>query len=314
MKNMIYCLIPALFSLTPLSYSFAAEDTAPETTPIAAPAPSPSPVPGPKMYQHKPYAGKFCDMCHEQDASGKVIPNKFVDQQPALCYQCHKKVPGSVVHPALKKGTCTSMCHNPHESPVRPLLKEKVIDLCVECHDAPGVDSAVKHSAVDMLKSCVRCHNPHAASLPKLLRDETPKLCIYCHKDIGEGINDPKMHVHPAIDDAGCEGCHQPHGSKNGKLLKKPLNDLCFTCHAKKKFGDGHPINGHPLTLAQDPLFPEKPFTCVSCHKPHFSRNVRLQRYRFTKGETPYDGTICSVCHWQKLLPPPAPPHPKWNE
>ena len=269
----------------------------------------PTPTPSIPTFKHPPYAQNKCGSCHVKDAAGQVIANQFTKTQPDMCYQCHdRQDTGKVIHPALK-GKCTQ-CHRPHESTFKLLLKDKVVNLCVGCHDAPGMENG-KHSAVDMLKSCVRCHSPHSSDQPHMLLDKTPKLCVYCHTDIGKGLADPANTIHPAIQ-MGCQACHEPHGSVNGSLLKKPLNDLCFKCHNQDTFKNGHPINGHPQSMPNDPLHPERPFTCISCHKPHFSGNENLLRYRFK--QAPYDGTICSVCHWSKYGIQTQPPTPKWDE
>lgn len=265
---------------------------------------------GGTVFTHAPYEQNACDMCHKIDSTGKAIPKQFVASQPDLCYQCHEsKTDLKYTHAALDMGDCTSSCHLPHQSPNRFLLREKIGVLCVQCHDAPGLDQPVKHNATSMLMGCARCHSPHSSNRPKLLQDDTSKLCVYCHKDIGKNLLDKTNHVHAAVQ-MGCQNCHEPHGGQNDKLMKETLNDLCFKCHEPKRY-NSHPQAGHPTSGMNDPIFPEKPFTCISCHKPHYSKNERLLRYRFKKGETPYDGTICSVCHWQEATPPP---HPNWND
>lgn len=261
--------------------------------------------------KHSPFANGQCLICHQKSADGNPISDQFVASQPDMCYKCHdRKDKDSVVHPALTMGNCT-MCHSPHESQARPLLKDTTENTCTMCHDAPGRELPIKHSALKMTKSCVRCHNPHSSNNEKLLKAPTNQLCIYCHTAVGKGLDNPKNVIHPAVS-LGCQNCHSPHGSKNEKLLKEVPNTLCFNCHDKKPFEVGHPRPGHPTSGKIDPIYPNKDFTCVSCHKPHFSTNKKILRYNFNKA--PYDGTICTVCHWQQILPPPGPPKPAWNE
>jgi predicted CXXCH cytochrome family protein len=261
--------------------------------------------------KHFPFNSKQCLICHEKGADGNPVSDKFTLTQPDMCYKCHeRKDQGPVVHPALGMGDCTT-CHSPHESSVRPLLKDTIENTCTMCHDAPGRELQIKHSALQMTKSCVRCHNAHSSTQPKLLKAETPQLCVFCHTGIQKTIEAPSNTIHPALK-MGCQSCHSPHGSDNQKLIKDKINDLCFTCHEAKKFDGGHPRPGHPVSGLPDPMYPQKEFTCISCHKPHASENKKLLRYNFKK--KPYDGTICSVCHWQQILPPPAPPTPGWNE
>ena len=262
------------------------------------------------VVQHAPFAKGTCVACHKTSPDGKPISDAFVADQPTMCYQCHEhKDKGPVVHAALAMGDCTT-CHAPHESQIRPLLKDKVENTCTQCHDAPGQDLPVKHSALNMTKSCVRCHNAHSSENEKLLKAETTQLCTYCHTSVAKGIDNPVNTVHPAAL-MGCQNCHAPHGSKYKKLLKDAPNNLCLTCH-DPAFADGHPRKGHPTSGKPDPIYPEKEMSCLSCHKPHYSANEKLQRYNFKKA--PYDGKICSVCHWKQLLPPPGPPRPGWDD
>jgi predicted CXXCH cytochrome family protein len=179
------------------------------------------------------------------------------------------------------------------------------------CHDAPGRELDVKHSALQMSKSCVRCHNAHSSERPKLLKADSTQLCVYCHSGIQNKLDNPSNIVHPALK-MGCQSCHSSHGSNNKKLLKNNVNDLCYTCHDKVKFSGDHVSPGHPVGGKPDPMYPEKDLSCISCHKPHVSVNKKLLRYNFK--QKPYDGTICSVCHWQQYFPPPAPPTPIWDE
>ncbi len=264
----------------------------------------------PVKIQHPPFAEAKCLSCHKAAADGKPIPKTFIMNQPDLCYQCHeRKDKNTVIHPAMK-GKCTS-CHSAHESAIKPLLKSKVEDMCTTCHDAPGMDLPIKHLALVMSKSCVRCHNPHSSPYPKMLKAVTPILCTYCHTDMGRDLNNENVHIHPAVY-LGCENCHAPHGSENPKLLKQMPNDLCFTCHDKKMIDGGHPKAGHPTSGQPDPIYKEKDLSCISCHKPHFSPNKKVLRYNFNTA--PYDGSICSVCHWQVVMSPPGPPRPDWND
>ena len=261
--------------------------------------------------QHYPFQIGECLSCHQQGADGAPIKNKFTAKQPDMCYKCHdRKDTKKVVHPALEMGKCTD-CHSPHESKFRPLLKDTMENTCTQCHDAPGRELGLPHLALQMKSSCARCHNAHSSDQPKLLQAETTLLCVFCHTGVKKMLDNPASILHPALK-MGCQSCHNPHGSNNERLLKENLNELCFTCHEGSKFETGHPRPGHPVSGRPDPLYPEKEFTCISCHKPHASVNKHLLRYNFTK--KPYDGSICSVCHWMQILPPPAPPRPKWDE
>jgi predicted CXXCH cytochrome family protein len=271
---------------------------------------------GPGMIKHVPFEMDMCLACHTEDKDGKPVPDGFALSQPDMCYQCHdKKDKGTMsVHPALSMD-CTT-CHQAHESQFKPLLKDKVENVCLGCHEDVSKNEfsqpfQTKHSALKMTKSCVRCHNPHSSDNEKLLIKETPQLCTYCHSDIGKGLDNPANNIHPAVL-MGCQSCHSPHGSDNSKLLKDKTNNVCFTCHEKQRFEENHPGKGHKVSGVPDKLYPERELSCISCHKPHFSKNEKLFRYNFKT--PPYTGSICSVCHWDKYMAKPGPPRPKWND
>ncbi|MCM2277346.1 MAG: cytochrome c3 family protein [Oligoflexia bacterium] len=261
---------------------------------------------------HPPFASKKCKSCHVLAPDKTPIPDQFIAEQPDLCYNCHDRVDENpIVHKAVKNGDCTD-CHMGHESPNRALLQDKIKPLCSQCHKAHSGKQPFGHSALDMRNSCVHCHFPHSSEKKKLMKDKPAALCVTCHTDFSRKIDEPGMNIHSAME-SGCQSCHNAHGAKNDKLLIQGLNDLCFKCHEQEDYTD-HPRAGHPIGGRPDPVHPERPMSCISCHKPHYSKNANLFRYNFRQGETPYDGTICSVCHWQTILPPPGPPKPNWND
>ena len=266
----------------------------------------------PVMHEHGPFASGRCEVCHVTDATGNLAPPDLVLKQPDLCYQCHeRKDAGKFVHGALSSFGCTD-CHSPHESEQRFMLISPIRELCVNCHSAQGVNEAHPHSAVTMGMGCVRCHASHSSDYPALQRRDVTETCISCHRDFKEKLSNRALNVHAAMPQ-GCNACHVPHGSKQPRLLGAEVTELCFKCHEKKAFAEGHPRRGHRYQAAADPIYPDKPFNCLPCHKPHFSRQKKLIRYNTTAGITPYDGTVCSVCHWQAILPA-EPPRPAWDD
>ena len=130
--------------------------------------------------------------------------------------------------------------------------------------------------------------------------------CLTCHQDRLKG----KAYVHdgavPSDDDAtGCINCHAPHGqpTRYAHRLKAKANDLCALCHQETMIDHtkgNHPIVGHPVLKMRDPLHPERMFTCISCHNPHASDMPNVFRYNYGP-ETPYKGSLCAVCHGDKL-------------
>ncbi|MFZ4521378.1 MAG: cytochrome c3 family protein [Bacteroidales bacterium] len=113
----------------------------------------------PQPNYHKPYKEKHCDACHDQGTMGK-----FVIEQPMLCYQCHadfsKKY--KVVHGPVAGGFCT-LCHEPHSSVNRKLLKRVDQQLCFYCHTADIVLNTKAHANIADT-SCTDCHNPHGGN------------------------------------------------------------------------------------------------------------------------------------------------------
>jgi predicted CXXCH cytochrome family protein len=140
-----------------------------------------------------------------------------------------------------------------------------------------------------------------------VLAAEKEDKCLDCHDSLDKPIK------HAAAEE-DCTYCHGPHEEKVGPpndnpyRLTAPLNELCITCHEGMK--EQHPVAGHPTSLPQDPLYPKKKFTCISCHNPHQSSMEKLIRYDYSAGNSPYKGQFCAVCHWSYAFPgdPPAPP------
>jgi predicted CXXCH cytochrome family protein len=93
--------------------------------------------------------------------------------QQEVCFTCHRDIRALVMRPSHHpipegKVKCTS-CHNPHGSRSVKLLKEKVPNLCQDCHDAsqhPGnvrdARAGFTGSAPDVrfyARSCLNCHS-----------------------------------------------------------------------------------------------------------------------------------------------------------
>ena len=132
--------------------------------------------------------------------------------------------------------------------------------------------------------------------------------CLECHPEIDRSIRAVNKHE-PAL--FGCLDCHTPHGEEGfapGRV-RMPVNDLCLGCHDGDKLfvKQGHVIDNHPLQGPRDPVYPDKPLTCASCHNPHGSVMEKLLRYDVRKDVTPYKGSICRVCHFNDWSRPP------WN-
>ena len=113
----------------------------------------------PVFNYHSPYKDKDCGMCHDQNSMGK-----FVEPQPALCYQCHDDFANSYsfLHAPVEGGECTS-CHNPHMATEDNLLLRNGQPLCFYCHDNADILKMESHGGIEDTH-CTDCHNPHGGS------------------------------------------------------------------------------------------------------------------------------------------------------
>jgi len=104
---------------------------------------------------HPPYVNHQCTHCH--DAPNRMKVREDLVKQ---CGTCHPRyVSDEVGHPPVQQGECIT-CHNPHKSAFVHLLKQSVLDTCVECHDEPEGLSPDAHSA-EGVENCTSCHDPH---------------------------------------------------------------------------------------------------------------------------------------------------------
>ncbi len=135
-----------------------------------------------------------------------------------------------------------------------------------------------------------------------------PDFCFRCHEN-----NISRAVVHSPAKEL-CTYCHVAHKDFDSptavdfNLIAQP-NELCVMCHDVSE--TNHPMVGHPTSLENDPLYPNRPFTCISCHNPHSSKMQKLFRYDYNTQI--YKGRLCTVCHWKNFSSSPVPPTPPWN-
>lgn len=253
------------------------------------------------------------------------------DTEASTCLTCHEDVgKGTVVHAPVEGGMCTA-CHEfsgegdgTKVALVGGVAADTVAGLCTTCHDDVATDlaAAVQHVPVQT-GECLTCHDPHAAGQAGLLKSPQRELCGTCHDDVAEELKKASVHA-PAS--AQCSACHKPHGSASSKLLRLAPNGLCQACHALPPVapgaeppasvtiaggvrvergalplskqvdldpqGRGHPMSNHPTSGPSDPLQPDRPFSCVSCHAPHGSDTRMLIAFVLKPGEG-----VCQKCH-----------------
>ncbi|HLE00314.1 MAG TPA: cytochrome c3 family protein [Bdellovibrionota bacterium] len=151
--------------------------------------------------------------------------------------------------------------------------------------------------------------------------------CIDCHNSTPDAmapdvLTKPNRHEAAVI---SCQSCHASHDQTTSfphQLLGK-VADLCFQCHDQTKIlvnchpgpnalQCSHPVFGHPIFKDKDGLYPDREFTCVSCHNPHSANMNKMFRYDYGEN-TPYAGNTCAVCHWGHFSGGAKPPTPPWS-
>src|SRR6185369_11330295 len=243
-----------------------------------------------KKVVHAPFKDtKGCDSCHKRHGVvGTLVLQK---EEPALCYDCHKKQQESFkaahVHVPVAQGKCTR-CHSPHSSDSRALLRSEGNLLCFTCHDRTKFTQASIHKPAG--ESCLNCHDAHAGANERRLTKPLAELCTSCHKTGGRG----PMPKHGGYAVTGnCTSCHSPHAAAEKTLLRTvvhaPIAD-CTGCHT------GQPIKQPDLCFSCHDIKTDKvvhePFKsgdCTTCHTPHASDQKSLLNES--------QKSLCLTCH-----------------
>ena len=173
-----------------------------------------------------------------------------------------------------------SRCHvtNGQEHPLENVagfsLSNEIPNLCYECH-LPKNDETFVHEPTGEGK-CMLCHSPHSSPNLYLVKaNPVSTLCLECHDlHIPEGNL-----IHQAVVDGNCQACHNPHQAENDKFLASSSQSrLCRSCHKEIRAELREP-NVHPPFKSE----------CLSCHKPHSSKESHLLDIK------PKD--LCLSCH-----------------
>lgn len=108
---------------------------------------------------HPPYAEKRCNDCHDKSTeSGFVAPAR------QLCSVCHPGfLKGAYAHGPAAVGDCV-MCHSPHNSKYKKLLKQPKSTICGTCHQEKRMAQGLHNTAEAKGMACTDCHNPHAGN------------------------------------------------------------------------------------------------------------------------------------------------------
>lgn len=125
---------------------------------------------------HSPFEELDCKSCHKNIFDRSDL-NLF-------CKECHEIKEDFYLHSPYARGECT-ICHDPHSSMEDKLLKSKVNNLCIICHES-GVYSnnhpVASHPGEKKGIFCNKCHDPHGTRYGFHLRWPNKPPCTVCHK------------------------------------------------------------------------------------------------------------------------------------
>ena len=120
---------------------------------------------------HEPL--KNCVTCHEhqpeQDSSDMPY---LIASVPQLCYGCHKDYISLAgwVHGPVSIGECL-LCHEPHETDNKSLLRKPIPELCYQCHETRMLQLVANHLD-ESYAQCNDCHDGHASPGRMLLKQD----------------------------------------------------------------------------------------------------------------------------------------------
>ncbi|MCK4621434.1 MAG: hypothetical protein KAT62_04380 [Desulfuromonadales bacterium] len=200
------------------------------------------------------------------------------------CFKCHEATgfSGKVVHQPVADGDCT-ICHSPHVSRHKGLLRQAEARLCYSCHEEVAAQVEKKtylHQPVRQ-GQCSECHLPHAADGRGLLAKKGSALCYGCHSETQNAYK----FTHKPFQRGQCNVCHTAHASDDSRLLKKLGSRLCLDCHkVTARLKKTH--LGRDLGVLD----------CLSCHNPHGGAERKLLR---TVSHQPFADRECETCHGQ---------------
>lgn len=135
--------------------------------PKGSKAPDAAPAGG--WHVHPPL--KDCTNCHgDQPRTGFSRKVQLVAEVPKLCYKCHGEFStlDAWVHGPVATGDCL-LCHEPHKTRDKFLLRKPVPELCYQCHDVQAIRATKNHNE-ESYASCTDCHDGHAGATRSLLR------------------------------------------------------------------------------------------------------------------------------------------------
>ncbi len=123
----------------------------------------------PTWFLHEPQAD--CERCHgTQTQTNFSRQVNLVSTLPALCYECHDMPQGGKgwVHGPVASGQCV-ICHEPHRSVNKYLLKKPEPQICYQCHEETSLKTLPGHDQASF-QTCLDCHAGHNSFAKHLLK------------------------------------------------------------------------------------------------------------------------------------------------
>jgi thiosulfate reductase cytochrome b subunit len=215
-------------------------------------------------FSNSVHAANACTSCHvnvtdlDKHSLGEMVP------RPVKCVRCHKKETAehySSVH-MLNDITCAA-CHDDIHS-ITPWKndKRKVVDKCVQCHDAEEAYRKSSHGQAlaegkQDSAACNDCHNLHEINAlgdpsSHANREFHSKVCMTCHSD-------EEMMARNGVFTVAVKTFMESYHGKNYSLGFPDKTAGCADCHT-----------AHSVLPASDPLSSVNPAnlvtTCAQCH------------------------------------------------
>jgi len=193
-------------------------------------------------------------------------------------------------------------------------------DACLECHDVPGLTTALPsgeeiYISVDRVMhktsihgrlgyACVQCHTdieeyPHPEITAQTRREYTVQkvsLCARCHPG---SLEQNEAGAHQTFMDAGileaavCTDCHGAHNVDSVTPPRSNIPQTCERCHSQiyEEYKDS--VHGSALIGEGNPDVPD----CTTCHGHHDIKGpTSSDSFKL------YSPQICKECHANEAL------------
>ena len=159
-----------------------------------------------QLVQHLPYKEGKCKDCHSFESESE---NFLIASGANLCFKCHKKelFQKKNVNLPVLLGKC-NVCHTPHQSKEKALMKEPAVSICLICHPDFSDRSKFIQGKGSEVGACVTCHNPHSSDEDHLLKAPEKEVCTSCHNYNPEKKSE-KMDLKTMYGMPKCVMCHK---------------------------------------------------------------------------------------------------------